>query len=58
MFYIERQRKESVNRLRIQGYHNPKIWATLDGNDVMNLDLTNFGIVDTRSELILILLFK
>ena len=58
MFYIERQWKESVNRLRMQGYHDPKIWATLGGNDVMNLDLTNFGIVDTRSELRLILLFK
>ena len=58
MFYIKRQWKESVNRLRMQGYHDPKIWSSLGKNDVMNLDLTNFGIVDTRSELRLILLFK
>ena len=42
----------------MQGLHDQKIWATLGGNDVMNLNLSYFGIEDTMSQLRLILLFR
>jgi predicted GIY-YIG superfamily endonuclease len=58
MFYLERKWKENVSELRNNGIHDPRIWATQGGNGILNLDLSNFGIMDNRSELRLILLFK
>ena len=58
MFYIEQQWKESIRRLRMQGIHEPKILAQQGGNDVLNLDLSNYGIENTRDELRLVLLYK
>ena len=58
MFYLVKQWKKYINRLRMPGIHDPKMWATIGGNEVMNSDLTTFGIHNTRSELRLILLFK
>ena len=58
MFYIERQWKERVNRMKWNGINDPRAWANNGGNNIMNLNLTNFGIQNTRSELRLVLLFK
>ena len=58
MFYLERKWKENVSQSRNNGMHDPRMWATQGGNDILDLDLSNFGIIDTRSELHLILLFK
>ena len=58
MFYIEQQWKLSVNRMKNNGINDPRVWAEMGGNDILNLNLTNFGIQDTRSELRVILLFK
>jgi hypothetical protein len=51
IWYVKSQRKQSLNRIRMQGIHDPKIWAQRGGIDVLNLNLSNFGIDDTRSEL-------
>ena len=58
MFYIERKWKEEINKLRTRGIHDPKQWALRRGNEVLNLNLSNFGIEDTREELQLVLLFQ
>jgi predicted GIY-YIG superfamily endonuclease len=58
MYYVENQWKQSLNNIRNQGIQDPKVWAQRGGNDVLNLNLSNFGIDDTRSELRLVLLFK
>ena len=58
MFYIERQWKEIVVRMKTQGIHDPRLWACMGGNEVLNLNLRNFGIEDTRTELRLVLLFR
>ena len=58
MYYVENQWKQSLNNIRNQVIQDPKVWAQRGGNDVLNLNLSNFGIDDTRSELRLVLLFK
>ena len=58
MFYIEDQWKRNINRLLQHGINDPKSWARRGGEDVLNLDLSNFGVEDTRSELRLVLLYK
>jgi predicted GIY-YIG superfamily endonuclease len=58
IYYVENQWKQSLNNIRNQGIQDPKVWAQRGGNDVLNLNLSNFGIDDTRSELRLVLLFK
>jgi predicted GIY-YIG superfamily endonuclease len=58
MFYVEQQLKESITQLRGQGINDPRVWANIGGNAVLNLDLSNFGLRDTRDELRLVLLFK
>jgi hypothetical protein len=45
-------------RIRMQGIHNLRSWAQRGGNDVLDLNLSNFGVDDTRSELQLVLLCK
>ena len=58
MFYVEQQLKESITQLRGQGINDPRVWANIDGNAVLNLDLSHFGLRTTRDELRLVLLFK
>ena len=58
MFYIESQWKQSIRRIRIQGIHDPRSWAQRGRNDVLDLNLSNFGVDDTQSELQLVLLYK
>ena len=58
MFYVEQKWKECIHALRMQGIHDPRVWANNGGNDVLNLDLSNFGIMNTRDELRLVLLFN
>ena len=58
MFYIERQWKEIIHRYKNRGCIDPREWAERGGNEVLSLNLSNFGIEDTRRELRLILLFK
>ena len=58
MFYIERQWKERVNRMKRNGINDPRVWAHNGGNEMLNLNLNNFGIQNARSELCLVLLFK
>ena len=58
MFYIERQWKETIQRLKNRACNDPREWAERGGNDILNLNLSNFGIQNTREELRLILLFK
>ena len=58
MFYVEEKWKEEIKRLRARGIHDPKQWASRGGNEVLNLNLSNFGVEDTRAELRLVLLFE
>ena len=59
MFYIESQWKQSIGRIRMQqGIHDPRSWAQRGGNDVLDLNLSNFGVDDTWSELQSVLLYK
>ena len=58
MYYIEQKWKDNVARMISHGINEPRIWAQRGGNDLLNLDLSNYGIDDTRSELRLILLFR
>ena len=58
MYYIEQKWKNNIARLISQGEQRPHQWARRGGNELMNCDLSNYGITDTRSELRLILLFK
>ena len=51
MFYIEQKWKEEINRLRTRGMYDPKQWALRGGNELLNLNLSNFGIEDTSEEL-------
>ena len=58
MFYIERKRKEFILGMRNRGIHDPRIWASEGGNSILNLNLENFGVTNTREELQLVLLYK
>ena len=58
MYYLESKWKESVVRIRNRGIRDARIWAAEGGNDLLNLNLSNFGIDDTRNELRLVCLFK
>ena len=58
MFYIERKWKEIVINMKDNGVIEPRIWAERGGNEILDLNLQNFGINDTRGELRLIMLFK
>ena len=58
MYYIEQQWKLSINRLRSYGINDPRVWVERGGNEMLELNLSNFGVQDTRSELRLIMLFK
>ena len=42
----------------MNGYHDLRVHARKVSDDILSLDLSNFGTEDTRSELRLNLLFK
>ena len=56
MYYIEKKRKERREQLIAQGIMEPRAWA-IQGNDVTNLDYSNFGST-VDNELRLVLLFR
>ena len=58
MLYVEQKWKHFVNEIRSQGLNDPRIWASSGGNKILNLNLSNFGINDTRSELRLVLMYQ
>ena len=58
MYFIEHKCKENVRRLRSQVINNPHIWSRIGGNKFLNLDLSNYGVSETMSELLLILFFR
>ena len=58
MYYVENKWKQNINRLKNQGIQDPRIWANEGGNDILNLNLTNFGVAETREELRLVTLFR
>ena len=58
IFYIERKWKEFILGIRNQGIHDQNIWASEGGNSILNLNLENFGVTNTREELQLVLLYK
>ena len=47
-----------MRRLIYQGIKNTHIWLQRGGNEFLNIDLSNYGISETMSELCLIRLFK
>ena len=58
MYYIEGKWKEYVKRMICCGINDPRVWAATGGSEILNLNLSNFGINDTRLELRLVPLFK
>lgn len=58
MFYIERKWKEFILGIRNWGIHDPRIWASEGGNSILNLNLENFEVTNTREELRLVFLYK
>ena len=58
MYYVENKWKQNINRLKNLGIQDPRIWANEGGNDILNLNLTNFGVAETREELRLVSLFR
>ena len=58
MYYIEKKWKECINIMIQSGVNDPRKWATDGGNEILNLNLSNFGIEDTRSEMRLVSLFR
>ena len=58
MYYIEHKWKDNLRRLRSQGLKYPHIWSRRGINEVLNLDLSNYGESETMSEFNLICLFK
>ena len=58
MLYVEQKWKHFVNEIRSQGLNDPRIWASSGSNKILNLNLSNFGINDTRSELRLVLMYQ
>lgn len=44
--------------MKQNGVNDPRIWVERGGNEMLNLNLTNFGISNTRSELRLVMLFQ
>ena len=57
-YYIEPKWKYHMRCLGSQGMNNPCVWLRRGWNEFLNLDLLNYGISETMSELRLINLFK
>ena len=58
MFYVERKLKVEIDRLRAREIYDPKQWASMGGNEVLNLNLPHFGVEETTAEFRLVLTFE